>query len=165
MQLAGLWPVHVGDGEVRAFGVCRRSPLHAAERAASAGPVLPDDRSLLIGVERPADTRFLTDDDEITAADGDEHRRVAEVEIGSEIFVGRAVGAAAAAAADDEHVLRRHLVGPRNLARVERERHHRVAGRLLRLRVHVAGGDVHDAAFGIHGRRAPDGGARRPPAL
>src|SRR2546425_1155267 len=55
--------VEIRDREICVIPVDGRSPLHSAEAAAFACPILPDHASLLIGVERPSNAGFLPDDD------------------------------------------------------------------------------------------------------
>src|SRR5262250_432810 len=99
--------LNIGYWEIRVFGIYRRTPLDAAERAALAGTVLPDHFAAAIGIDRPADAGFLPDHDQVFAAGKcRQHRCVAEIEIVAAFFL-EAIRVAFAARKD---VLRRHLM-------------------------------------------------------
>ena len=96
----------------------------------------------------------MTDDQNLLSARQiSEDRRVAEIEIRSRLVGAVHRSLRRAAAADDEHVDGGDLIGPEHLARVEIERHHRVARVGGGLAVGVAGGDVDDLLVQIDGRR------------
>ena len=140
--------------------VCRRAPLDAAEHAAFACPVLPDDLAVPVGIERPADTGLLADDNQIAAARKCcEDRRAAEVEIRSvglgTIWIRRA------AAIGDVDVAGRRLLRPANRTGFQIDGDDRIARRLRRSAVGVAGRDVDQSTLRVDGRRRPDGRARR----
>src|SRR4029077_15661568 len=113
------------------------------------------------GTEAPHDAGLLTDHDHALAAgQRAQHRRVAEVEVGTEIL--RAV-LDARAAADEERVGARRLVPPQNLAGLDVHRDDRIARLRRRLGVRVAPADVDGAALLVDRRAAPDGRARGRP--
>jgi hypothetical protein len=94
-------------GKVGVLGVHRCAPLDAAERTALGRAVLPEDVALAIGIDRPADSRLLADDDHILAAgQRRQRRRRAEVEV----VAGVRIEAIAAAFSARENILGGHLV-------------------------------------------------------
>ena len=83
VKTARLRTVAVGDGEIRLRRIDRRSELHPAQRAPLRRAVLPQHGAARVRIERPADARLLSVDDDVLAVRPlRENRRTAEIEIG-----------------------------------------------------------------------------------
>src|SRR6185503_16835415 len=162
VQAAGflLPEQQVRDRKITDARIRGRSPFEAAERAAFADAALPDERALLVGIERPHHAGLLADhDNALAAGQVAQDRRIAEVEVGA-VVTDRTV-LALRVAADHVDVLRRDLAGPIDLAALEIDRNNRVAVRPAGPRVLVPGRDIKLAAPQIDRRRRPDRNARR----
>ena len=130
--------VRYRDIDFRSVG--RRSPLHAAERAAVADARLPEDGSAAVRIDGGDDAGFLSGDQRaFSIRKADQDRRRAEIEIRPP---GRGAVRAHRRTRHVEGVAGRDLPRPRQLpgCGVERQDGIRHAGR--RVRVIVAGGHV-----------------------
>ena len=102
-EAPGLGGQVVRVGEVRLLAVHCEAPLDAAELAALAHLVAPDDGAVAIRIEGIAHARLLTDDQQVAAVTRrHQHRRRAEVEVGT--VVVRTVRVAAVAVEDERVV-------------------------------------------------------------
>src|SRR5436190_22293203 len=102
--------------EIRILTSGGGTEFHPTERAALPGAVLPDDRALVVRIERPTDAGLLPDHNEIAPTGARQHRRVSEIEVWPDIVADGAVRRIGLIAADHEHVFRRYLRRPENLA-------------------------------------------------
>src|SRR6185436_15119643 len=155
----------VGEREVDVAVVGCEAPLDAAQQPAGAELLLPDDRALAIGIERVDLRRLLPHQDDalLRAGGGGEDWSGAEVVVRACIL--GTVRLVPADAREVPHVVRPQLLVPEDASRREIERDGGIAHRRGRLRVVVAGPDVHGAALGIDDGRGPDGDAGRPEHL
>src|SRR4051812_39154654 len=83
LQSARRRGLHVAHADVRDGAIARCAPL-AAEAAAATEPGLPDNRALVVGIERERDAGLLRQHKAILAVHRDERRRRREVEVGPE---------------------------------------------------------------------------------
>src|SRR5262249_19790278 len=130
-----------------------------AQGAAAADFRLPQDLAIVVRIERPHHTRFLTAQKNLSAVGQlAQNRRTAEIVIRPSLL--RAVADARLATTDQEVVFGADLVHPFDLARFHLERHDRVRAPGLDVGVGIASADVDQPALRIEGRRRPDRAAR-----
>ena len=153
------------DGEdirqrkVNGVAVGGEAPLDAAQQAAASQLLLPDQHAAVVGIERVDLRGLLAHQDHAPRRPWHlrEHRRRAEIEIGTSI-VG-AVVLVVANAGDVPDVLVSQLVVPEDAPGGQIECHGAVAHRRLGPRVVVSGRHVERPAVDIDDRRRPDGDA------
>src|SRR5579859_765051 len=138
----------VGLAEIETRAVDGDAPL-AAQAAALAEPVLPDDRALLIRVEGVHHARFLRGNEQVAACGANEGGRAREVIVGSEVAWAGGVVRALGRTTHGPVVGGCNLLHPADRAGLQVHGNDGVSARLRRIGVAVTGTDIQHTATHI----------------